>query len=255
MEILFVKAIASILLPPTGLIVLALVGIGISMIWKKLGLWISFVSMLGVLLCSMPAVSAVIVNTLQTDPPIPADELKKKLARVDAVVVLAGGRIPGAEEYGGDTVSSFTLERIRYAAWIVKRTGLPLIVSGGRVRDEDKSEAQLMREILQKEFIVIVDHAEEKSRSTYENAKFTAQFLKENDLRKIALVTHAAHMPRAKAAFEHFDIEVIPAPTAFYGRDTKSQFSSYLPSTNALRQAGLAFHEIFGQWWYEVRYY
>lgn len=255
MELYFVKAIASILLPPTGLIVLALVGIGIAMIWKKLGLWIAFLSMLGVLLCSMPAVSAVIVNSLQSDPPIPPDQLKKTLSRADAVVVLAGGRRTGAEEYGGDTVSSFTLERIRYAAWIVKRTGLPLIVSGGRVRDEAKSEAQLMQEILQKEFIVIVDHVEDQSRTTYENAKYTAQFLKQNDLRKIALITHAAHMPRAKAAFKYFDIDVIPAPTAFYGRDTAQQFSNYLPSTNALRQTGLAFHEIFGQWWYEIRYY
>ena len=255
MELYFVKAIASIILPPTGLIVLAMVGIGMAMIWKKLGLWVAFLSMLGVLLCSMPAVSAVIVNSLQTDPPIPANELKKALAKADALVVLAGGRYTAAKEFGDDTVSSFTLERIRYAAWIVKRTGLPLIVSGGRVRDEDKSEAQLMREILQKEFIVIVDHVEEKSRTTYENAKYTAQFLKQNDLRKIALVTHAWHMPRTKAAFEFFDIEVIPAPTAFYGKDATQQFSDYLPSTNAFRQTGLAVHEIFSQWWYEIRYY
>ena len=255
MELYFVKAIASIILPPTGLIVLAMVGIGMAMIWKKLGLWVAFLSMLGVLLCSMPAVSAVIVNSLQSDPPIPPGDLKKTLAEADALVVLAGGRYTAAEEYGDDTVKSFTLERIRYAAWIVKRTGLPLIVSGGRVHDEAKSEGQLMREILQKEFIVIVDHVEEKSRNTYENAKYTAQFLKQNDLRKIALVTHAWHMPRAKAAFEYFDIEVIPAPTAFYGKDASQQFSDYLPSTKALRQTGLAVHEIFGQWWYEIRYY
>ncbi|KPJ97061.1 MAG: hypothetical protein AMJ55_00440, partial [Gammaproteobacteria bacterium SG8_15] len=229
MELYFVKAIASILLPPTGLLVLAMVGIGIAMIWKKLGLWVASLSMLGVLLCSMPAVSAVIVNSLQSDPAIPPTDMKKTLAKADALVVLAGGRYTAAEEFGGDTVSSYTLERIRYAAWIVKRTGLPLILSGGRVHDEDKSEAQLMREILQKEFIVIVDHVEEKSRTTYENAKNTAQFLKQNDLRKIALVTHAAHMPRAKAAFEYFEIEVIPAPTAFYGRDTTQQFSNFLP--------------------------
>ena len=255
MELYFVKAIASIILPPTGLIVLAMAGVGIAMIWKKLGLWVAFLSMLGVLLCSMPAVSAILVNSLQSNPAIPASDVKKSLAQADALVVLAGGRRGFAEEFGDDTVSSYTLERIRYAAWVVKRTGLPLIVSGGRVHDEEKSEGQLMREILQKEFIVIVDHVEEKSRTTYENAKYTAQFLKQNDLRKIALITHAAHMPRAKAAFEYFDIEVIPAPTAFYGKDATQQFSDYLPSTNALRQTGLAVHEIFGQWWYEIRYY
>lgn len=255
MELYFVKAIASLMLPPTGLVVLAIVGIGISMIWRKLGLWVALLSMLGVLLCSLPVVAAMLMNTLQTDPPIAESELKATLKPADALVVLAGGRRGFAEEFGDDAVSSYTLERIRYAAWVVKRTGLPLILSGGRVHDEAKSEAQLMREILQKEFLVIVDHAEEQSRTTYENAKFTAQFLKQNELRKIALITHAGHMPRAKAAFEYFGIEVIPAPTAFYGRDKTRQFDDYLPSAAALKATGLAFHEILGQWWYSIRYY
>jgi uncharacterized SAM-binding protein YcdF (DUF218 family) len=254
-DIYLAKAIASIILPPTGLAVLAIVGIGISMIWKKLGLWVALLSMLGILLCSLPVFAAVLMDTLQTDPAIPESELKKTLRQVDAVVVLAGGRRGFAEEFGDDTISSYTLERIRYAAWIVKRTGLPLIVSGGRVHDETKSEAQLMREVLQKEFLVIVDHVEEQSRTTFENAKFTAQFLKQNELRKVALVTHAGHMPRAKAAFNYFGIEVVPAPTAFYGRNRTRQLDDFLPSAAALKSSGLAFHEILGHWWYEIRYY
>ncbi|WP_455209334.1 YdcF family protein [Kaarinaea lacus] len=255
MELHLVKAIASLLLPPTGLIILGLLGIGISLIWKKLGLWVASLSLVGLLLCSLPAVAALLVDSLQTDPPIVEGELKKSLAQVDAVVVLAGGRRTAAEEFGDDTVSGYSLERVRYAAWIVKRTGLPLIVSGGRVHNEASSEAQLMRNVLQKEFIVIVDYVEESSSTTFENAKYTAQFLKQNDLRKIALVTHAWHMPRATAAFDYFGIQVIPAPTAFYGRHATSQYDDYLPSAEALKYSGLAFHEILGQWWYEIRYY
>jgi uncharacterized SAM-binding protein YcdF (DUF218 family) len=256
MDLHLVKAIASFILPPTGLIILGMVGMGISLIWKKLGMWVASFSLAGLLLLSLPAVSAMLVDSLQTYPPIPESELKKTLAQADAVVVLAGGRRAGAEEFGDDTVSGYSLERVRYAAWIVKRTGLPLVISGGRVHNnETVSEAQLMRRILQKEFIVIVDHTEEQSRTTFENAKYTAQFLKENALRKIALVTHAWHMPRAKAAFNYFDIQVIPAPTAFYGRSEPGRFDDYLPSSEALKFSGLAFHEIFGQWWYGIRYY
>lgn len=255
MELSIVKALASILLPPTGLIVLGILGTGLLLIWRKLGLWLVAISLISLLLSSLPAVAAMLMNTLQTDAPISAAELKEKITDADAVVLLAGGRRTLAEEYGDDTVGSFSLERSRYAAWVVKRTGLPLIISGGRVRDEDRSEADLMRDVLRKEFIVIVDHIEEQSRTTYENAKFTAKFLKQNNLRKIALITHAAHMPRAKAAFEYFDIEVIPAPTAFYGRHQGDGLRRFLPSAYALMITGMAFHEIFGQWWYQLRYY
>ena len=255
MELTIVNALASMLLPPTGFIVLGVLGIGLSLGWRKLGLWLASISLLGLLLCSMPVVSVMLINTLQTDAPILANELKQKIAVADAVVLLAGGRRISAEEYGDDTVGLFSLERARYAAWIVKRTGLPLIISGGPVHNEARSEADLMREILQKEFIVIVDHIEEQSRTTYENAKFTAKFLKQNDIRKIALVTHAWHIPRAKSAFEYFDIQVIPAPTAFYGRHLDYRADDFLPSARALRFSEIAFHEIFGRWWYEVRYY
>lgn len=255
MELGVVKAIASIILPPTGLIVLGVLGIGLSLVWKKTGLWLAAISLTGLLLCSLPVVSATLINSLQIDDSIIANELKPKIAEADAVVLLAGGRRVMAKEYGDDTLSLFSLERTRYAAWIVKRTGLPLVVSGGRLNNEARSEADLMREVLQKEFIVIVDHLEEQSRTTYENAKFTAKFLKQNDLRKIALVTHAWHMPRAKAAFEYFDIQVIPAPTAFYGLHLDYRVDDFLPSARALRFSGIAFHEIFGQWWYEMRYY
>jgi len=255
MELSIVKAVASFLVPPTGLILMSLVGIGMSLIWRKLGIWVAFISMASLLLCSLPVVSASLINTLQTYPPIPADDLKQKIDEADAVVLLAGGRRKLAEEFGDDTVSSLSLERTRYAAWIVKRTGLPLIISGGRLHNEARSESDLMREILQKELIIIVDYTEQHSRTTYENAKYTAKFLKQNDIKKIALVTHAWHMPRAIAAFKHFDIQVVPAPTAFYGRHLTMDLADYLPSARALMFTGLAFHEIVGQWWYEMRYY
>lgn len=256
MELSIVKILTSFLLPPASLIVTGILGIALSMVWRKLGLWLATISLTGLLLCSLPAVSAGLVNTLQNDAPILADELEQRIAEAEAVVVLAGGRRVLAEEYGDDTINSFSLERSRYAAWIVRRTNLPLIISGGRVKGEARSEADLMRELLQQEFVGIEEcHIEEQSRTTYENAKFTAEFLKENDIHKIVLVTHAWHMPRAKSAFRYFDIQVIPAPTTFYGRHLTYRINSFLPSANALKFSGLAFHEILGHWWYKRRYY
>lgn len=256
MELSIVKILTTLLLPPTSLIVLALLGIALSMVWRKWGLWLATVSLVCLLLCSLPVVSTFLVNTLQKDAVILADELKQTIAEAEAVVLLAGGRRVLAEEYGDDTINSFSLERSRYAAWIVKQTGLPLVISGGRVGDEARSEADLILEFLQKESLVTEDcYTEEQSRTTYENAKFTAEFLKQKGIQKVALVTHAWHMPRAKSAFEHFDVQVTSAPTVFYSRNSAYSINEFLPSSKALRLSGLAFHELFGHWWYKIRYY
>ena len=158
-------------------------------------------------------------------------------------------------EFGQDTASEYTLERMRYAAWIAKRTGLPLIISGGKLEKDSRSIAEIMQEILQKEFVVIVDHVETTSRNTFENARYTAEILNKNKMKRIALITHAWHMPRAKKAFEHFDIKVISAPTAFYGQSKSITLSHFIPSINALNYSSKAFHEIIGQFWYELVYY
>ena len=255
MELMITKILISILLPPVSLITTAMLGMVLSLIWRKFGLWLTTISLIVLLLCSLPVVSANLMNTLQRDEPILPSELQQTIVGADAVVLLAGGRRKQADEYGDDTVNSFSLIRARYAAWIVKQTHLQLIISGGRVFDEDRSESELIRDLLQKEFNLKEKcYIEEQSRTTYQNALFMAEFLKQSNIRRVVLVTHAWHMPRAKFAFEFFDIQVIPAPTAFYGRHMNG-IKKFLPSLNALKFSGLAFHEMFGHWWYKVRYY
>ena len=48
-----------------------------------------------------------------------------------AIVVLGGGLYFDTPEYGGDTVGGSTLERLRYAATIARKTNLPVLVTGG----------------------------------------------------------------------------------------------------------------------------
>lgn len=256
MELTITKILTCILIPPVSLIITAILGLCLSLFRRKLGLWLTMVSLIVLLLCSLPVVSANLVNTLQGDAPILPDELKQTVADAEAVVLLAGGRQKLAEEYGDDTVNSFSLVRARYAAWIVKQTHLPLIISGGRVLDEAKSESELIHDLLQNEFNLSEECCiEEQSRTTYENALYTAKLLEQKSIQSVVLVTHAWHMPRARAAFEHFDVRIIPAPTAFYGRDSTNRINYFLPSTNALMFSGMAFHEMFGNWWYKMRYY
>lgn len=256
MEISIVKILSRLLLPPASFILFGLLGLGLARFRKTWGLGIVGMSLVGLLVCSLPVVSRTLMDTLQIYTPIAPHQLAQVAAEAEAVVLLAGGQRGLAEEFGVDTVNAASLERSRYAAWLVRRLNIPFIISGGRVHDEASSEAELMRALLHEEFALAhPTHIETQSRNTFENAQFTAALLQKNNIKKILLVTHAWHMPRAKSAFEHFSIQVIPAPTACYGRYATQSIQQFLPCAYALRYTELAFHELLGRWWYQLWYY
>ena len=160
-----------------------------------------------------------------------------QLKSAHAIVVLGQGRYRSAVEYEGkDTVSVGSLARIRYAAWLHRKTGLPILTTGGKPNGAKISEALLMSEVLQKEFGVPVRWLEEESLNTWENALFSAQILRKERITTIFLVTHGIHMARAVWSFERSGLQVIPAPT--------------------LISAGMdeVVHEYFGLLWYYLRY-
>lgn len=173
----------------------------------------------------------------------------------EAIVVLCADRRRDAPEYGGgDTLNRLGLERVRYAAWLAKKTGLPVLASGGGVKEGWVPEAELMREIL-KEFGVEVRWMETKSRNTYENALFSTQMLKGMGIGEVLLVTHAWHMPRAVEAFERAGMKVVPAPTGGAGADNGTEPADWVPSVSSLQMSYWALHEMLGRLWYHVHYY
>ncbi|MGB1879583.1 MAG: YdcF family protein, partial [Gammaproteobacteria bacterium] len=70
-------------------------------------------------------------------------------------------------------------------------------------------------EALERDFRVPVRWVESVSQNTRENARLTAGVL---DVRRIVLVTHALHMPRAMREFHAAGFDVTPAPLGFFSR-------------------------------------
>ncbi len=63
-------------------------------------------------------------------------------------------------------------------------------------------------------------------------------------------------MKRALEAFEHYEMEVVAAPTAFVLPDNSfPSGSDLLPNHWGMRYSALALHEAFGRLWYHIRYY
>lgn len=238
--------IGSLLLPPTnGLLLLAL---GFFIRKRRGGLAVALLGSLLLLAQSLPLVSGALIATLEerAGPVITDPE------GAQAIVLLAGGLHRDASEYGGDTVNERSLVRLRYAAVLARRFGLPVMVSGGVPIEGRLAEADAMSDVLERELGVPVRWREVRSRDTADNALFSAQILQADGVRRIVLVTEAFHMPRARKLFEHAGLQVVSAPTGFKGgRDGPKAFD-FLPQAKAMQISYFALHEWLGIGWAEL---
>src|SRR5205823_3566289 len=127
---IWIKAVLkSLFLPPTGLLLLALVGLSLYPRFPRASRAMAWAGVSLLLLLSIPAVSGVLMRGLEVGPPF--DIAQTRDAR--AIVIIGGGKRRHAAEYGGDALGELTLERIRYGAVVARLTHLPILVSGGSV--------------------------------------------------------------------------------------------------------------------------
>jgi uncharacterized SAM-binding protein YcdF (DUF218 family) len=246
----FVAALFEALLLPPGLSI-SLLALAFVIPDQNIDQILILLGSLTLYIFSIPATTSWLRSKLEVFPPVALEELK-----AEAIVVLGADRYIEAPEYDGDTLNGFGLERLRYAAWLQRRTGLPILVSGGAVLGESKSEAELMYDLLTKEFGADVRWQEGGSKTTYENALFSSRILKAEGLDEVLLVTHAWAMPRAHEAFAKTGVKVTAAPTGFLSNNSfNTGVLAFLPSASAIFRTHLALHELTGRLWYRLRYF
>jgi uncharacterized SAM-binding protein YcdF (DUF218 family) len=247
------NVISAFLLPPFSLIVLCVAGYLLRKKWPRFGMGLSVLSLSVLVAISTSAGASLLVRPLeQLNAPLTSANNKT----AQAIVVLGGGQLVHAPEYGGLSVpNAITLIRLRYAAKLYLQTGLPILVTGGVPSGAPQSEAAQMARVLREDFSTPVKWLEEASDNTAQNAQFSARMLQPVGVQRILLVTDAMHMARAKSIFVRNGFEVVAAPTQFLGG--QNQFSSplnFTPSANALYHASFAMHEWVGLIWYWLRY-
>lgn len=254
MELLIARIIEHLILPPGGMLLMMVLGIVVRQRFYRSGQFLVFSGFALLLLLSLPVVSGFLIRTTENIPALDIQQIKSSSAR--AIVILGGGRYSSAPEYQADTVSKYTLERLRYGAYLHRQNRLPILVTGGKVYGgEQQPEAALMKQVLEKDFVVPVRWAEGESRTTFENAVNTQTILASEQINHILLVTHALHMPRAREAFEQAGFSVTPAPMSFHTPSNRPLVLKLLPGTKALRESSLMLHEWLGRLWYRIRYY
>ncbi|MDP2694906.1 MAG: YdcF family protein [Gallionella sp.] len=242
--------IATFLLPPLSLLLILALGLFLLYRRRKFAKPLLLIAFSLLWLAATPyfaegALHLLEARTAALGSPHPA---------ADAIVILGNGSYSHAPEYAGqDTVNEQTLLRLRYGAKLQRATGKPLLASGGRPQGHELAEAQQMRVALEQDFQVPVRWIEDAADNTLENARYTFRTLQKAGIKKIYLVTHAWHMPRAATAFRHAGFEVIEAPTGFTTRP-RVDLLAFLPRADSLRDSKIFVHEVIGLLWYRVKF-
>ncbi|HEX5362847.1 MAG TPA: YdcF family protein [Gallionella sp.] len=241
------NTLAALLLPPLNLLLLLALGLYLLYRRRKFAWPLIAASFALLWLAATPWVAEGGLHLLEAHT-TPLDE-----QGADAIVILGGGTYFNAPEYGGqDTVNEYALLRLRYGAKLQRTTGKPILVTGGKPLGNTLSEAQQMKAVLEQDFRVPVRWTENASDNTFENARNSYQMLQQQNIRKIYLVTHAWHMPRAAGVFRRAGFEVVEAPMAYTTR-YRIDLLAFLPRAEALNDSRIFMHELIGLLWYRVK--
>ncbi|PID72746.1 MAG: hypothetical protein CSB34_00585 [Desulfobulbus propionicus] len=234
----------TLLLPPFSHIVLLFGAVVLHKSKPRLARVLIVVFLLSLWGLSTPVVANFLALSQIQDPAISPAKLAHLQA--DAIVILSASQNENALEFGQPVTEQIGLVRLRYGAYLHRKTGLPVLLTGGSVfGDEKRSLAETMAFDLAEGFGVQAQWLEKKSRTTAENATLSYAMLAKEDKTTIVLVTSALHMRRAKWSFTQAGFEVIPAPTDWIEVKPLST-RSFLPNAHSLRLSSDALHEWLG---------
>jgi uncharacterized SAM-binding protein YcdF (DUF218 family) len=238
----------SLAMPPTGFVILIAIGLLMGGSWRRFGRGLTWLSLIALILLGMPAVSDNMLLGLESGLPMvpPAD------SKPQAIVVLGGEVIRAHEEKLGIRPGLLTLDRLRTAAMIHRRTGLPILVTGGVTQPGSPAVGLVMAESLKDDFQTPVRWVEAKSIDTRENARFSADILRAEGITSVYVVTHSWHMRRAVLAFQGTGLTVTAAPTSL-DDPMGPVLNDFLPRASGWQTGYFAVHEWIGYAWYKLR--
>lgn len=228
--------VSAFFLPPLILIWIILAGLW----WRRtyliyFGLFLSYA-------LATPQVAVWLTKPLECYPVATLAQVR----HVDAIVVLGGGRRP-APEYGAEDLLDTSFMRLRYAAYLARHTGKPILLTGGSPIT-GMAEANIMAAILKREYGLHARWVESQSTTTDENAQFSVSMLKKSGVKSIVLVSQGWHLRRAVSQFTQRGLTVLPGPIDL----SYTEGFSWLPNGYAMQKTWIALREWIGVLYYKV---
>ena len=213
--------------------------------WTRLA---GLAAVAGLFLWAWPPMAILLSKTLESEYPIrtvPEGD-------GDAIVVLSSSVYSAQPSIPEEGPGAETELRCRYAAWLYHHwRALPVVASGGKAPTAVAGE--VMRKVLEADGVPpAMIWTEDRSRSTYENARFTAPLLQAKGIRRIVLVTEAFHMRRAEACFRKQGFLVTPAPCGYRSTSKVDQIGDLVPNSRSIAINDEVLHEWVGLAWYRA---
>jgi uncharacterized SAM-binding protein YcdF (DUF218 family) len=227
----------AIVFPPAGPLLLAILGVFLIKRRPRLARACLILAVASLWLLSSPWMSDALTGLVERYPPL---DLRTAGAAQAIVILGGGGQRAFAPEYAGPAADPLLLERLSFGAYIARKTGLPILVTGYHI------EAAAMRDSLQRNFDINVRWVDDQSYDTFENARNSVRLLNTGDIHRVFLVTHATHMWRSVHEFTAAGIEVVPAPVGILAEREVGYFR-VLPSAGALLRSSAAINELVGE--------
>jgi uncharacterized SAM-binding protein YcdF (DUF218 family) len=221
--------------------------------WPRAGKALAITSAIAMFFWAWDPFAAAFSGSLERQfpmQPIPSGE-------AEAIVVLSANFYPPDASQGEVLPGYGTYLRCHHAALLYRHwKTVPVVVSAGAVESRGQlvPAAPAMRQLLENEGVPgAMIWSESQAQTTYENARYTADLLRQKGIRRIALVTEAFHMPRAYRTFQRQGFAVLPAPCAFRVARFEGGWREFLfprPENMVVNETNL--HEWVGLLWYSL---
>ncbi|RYL95891.1 YdcF family protein [Sporolactobacillus sp. THM7-4] len=155
----------------------------------------------------------------------------------DVIVMLGGGATPDTPDIDGKgQLSGVAANRLLTTFRLYKKTGLPIILSGGKVFPDSGVESEIAKRLLVNSGVPKNKvFTENKSITTKTNAIYTKRILSRYHFDHPVLVTSAFHMERAVLNFNKTGIRVQPYPTDYLtSRKVAVYPGQFVPSSGSV---------------------
>ena len=238
--------LTALVLPPGGLLLLLILACLLARRFQRLAwaLVLTSTTALWVLSCDATAygLSRLLLTTYA---PLSVEDESK----AQAIVVLGGGVDLFAPEFGSEELTNTGYKRLVYAAYLAKRTQLPVLYAGGKgwgaSSSQMGSEAEVAAHAMKRDFGLQLQWLDRESRDTRENASRAYELLSPLDKKRILLVTNDWHMQRSLRNFQQAGFSVTPAPMGYLQPPVNTPID-YLPTANGLRHSYWVLREWLG---------
>ena len=180
-----------------------------------------------------------------------------KLPECDAIIVLGGGLEASRVEPAGIHLGGGADRLFAGLMLTRKGKGKLLVIGGGSIKttagkESEADAAKLWVETWQLSPVPVqsLGHCLD----THDEAVKVSVLAAKNGWRRVALVTSAYHMTRAKAVFEAAGTQVVPVPCNYISSALRANSMKWLgvPNATSLTLFEAWMHEIIGWWAYRI---